>query len=83
MDYPNLDLSNMSKEDLLEKMQKCQSMILNSQHNHSLNSSIRNIYEAYEYEYNQRMAQERFEKNEKENKTTVIEIGSIEDISKK
>jgi hypothetical protein len=83
MDYPGLDLSKMTKEEILEKMRKCQNMIMNSQHNHSLNQSIRGMYEAYEYEYQQRIIQDRREENEKKNPAGVIEIGSIEDISTK
>lgn len=83
MDYPGLDFSKMSKEEILENMRKCQNMIMNSQHNPSLNQSIRGMYEAYEYEYKERIAKERQEESERSNPAGVIEIGSIEDISSK
>lgn len=83
MDYPGLDMSKLSKEEILDKMKKCQQMVMNSYHNQSLNDSIRRMLEAYEYEYHQRLAKDIREEDEKKNPAGVIEIGSIEDISNK
>lgn len=82
MDHPFIDASELTDEELYKRIQKCQSFLYGEiQSGHSrMVDTIRHQLNTYEFEYQERMATQRFKDYEKKNPSGVIEIGTIEEV---
>ena len=82
MDHPFIDASELTDEDLYQRIQKCQSYLYGEvQFGHArMVDTIRVQLQAYEFEYQERMATQRFEQWEKKNPSETIDIGTIETV---
>jgi len=79
MDHPFVDCSELTDEELYEKIQKCQSYLYGEiQCGHArMVDTIRAQLETYEFEFQERMEKKRMAEFEKKNPSGVIEIGTI------
>lgn len=79
MDHPFIDPTNLTDEELYQKIQKCQSYLYGEiQGGHvKMVDAIRAQLNTYEFEYQERMATKRFKDYEKKNPSETIEIGVI------
>ena len=82
MDHPFVDPSNLTNEELQEKIQKCQSYLYGEiQCGHGkMVDAIRVQLDTYQFEFQERMATKRFEEFEKKNPSGTIDIGTIESV---
>lgn len=82
MDHPFIDPSDLTDDELQERIQKCQSYLygeIQSGHAKMVNT-IRSQLDTYQFEFQERMATKRFEEFEKKNPSGIIDIGTIETV---
>jgi len=79
MDHPFIDVSNLTDEELQQKIQKCQSYLYGEiQCGHAgMVDTIRAQLQTYEFEFQERMAVQRQTAIEKKYPSETIEIGTI------
>lgn len=83
MMYPGVDFGSMNEEQLMENLNRCRTMLMQSGGNGgSFEHSLRNLIDSYEAELSERRHAQKIQDQGK-SQPEVIEIGSIEDISPK
>lgn len=83
MMYPGVDFGSMNEEQLMENLNRCRTMLMQSGGNGgSFEHSLRNLIDSYEAELSERRYAQKIQDQGK-SQPKVIEIGSIEDISPK
>lgn len=82
MDHPFIDASTLNDEELLQKIQKCQSYLYGEiQGGHAgMVDSIRMQLQTYEFEFQERMEVNRMKAIEKKYPDETIEIGTISSV---
>lgn len=82
MDHPFIDVSTLSDEELLAKIQKCQGYLYGEiQGGHAgMVDSIRTQLQTYEFEFQERMSVHRQAAIDKKYPDETIEIGTISSV---
>ena len=80
MDHPFIDASDLTDEELQDKIQQCQKLLYQETHWGHTNvvNSIRASLAVYEQEFQERMYMRRYDEMTAKNPDGTIEIGTIE-----